>query len=174
MQPEKVKKKLGLSLLDRLRLKHPVNLGMELQGYLGMYLLEGTIDKKILVSFNDEFLGSALTINQALEIIGSMERKNVSDYDKSSIETTYVLEDEAIETKIREELMPKKLTKANGIKIYDKRFYIVKKKPNGTSSGKIFCLYNWDTRNLIFAHWDKDLITWFLGSRYKLIEHKDI
>ncbi len=173
-QPTKPKKVEGLSLLDRLRIKHPVDLGMEIQGYIAKYLLEGTVDKKILVSCNGEFLGSALTINEAISIIGLMERHPRKDYDQSTIKTTYVYEEALKDTKMYEECMPKRFNKKTGIEMHGKRFYIIKKKPNGSSSGKVFCMYNWDTRNLIFAHHNRDLLVWFLGSRYKLIEEKDV
>ncbi len=174
MQPEKTKAKKGLSLLERLRLKHPVDLGMELQGFIAKYQLEGTIDKKILVSSNGEFLGSGTTIGQAIDIVALNERRNNNEYDRTKIETTYVYQEEVVETRIREECMPKKFPKANGIEAHGKRFYIVKKKPNGSSSGKIFCLYNWDTRNLIFTELDKDMVMLFLIHKYKEIEYKDI
>lgn len=174
MQPEKAKKLKGLSLLDRLRLKHPVNLGMELQGFQAKYLLEGTTDLKILVSCGGDFIGSARKISEAIKMIAGSEQREFHEYDVTKIETTYIYEEEVKETKIREECMPKKFPKANGIEMYGKRFYIVKKKPNGTSSGKIFCMYNWDTRNLVFANADRDLIEWLLSTRYKSIEHKDV
>lgn len=70
--------------------------------------------------------------------------------------------------------MPKSFSKTTGVEMYGKRFYIVKKKPNGSSSGKIFCLYNWDTRNLLWVHYDRDMLIGFLYSKYKTIEDKDI
>jgi len=173
-QPTKSKKAEGLSLLDRLRLKHPVDLGMEIQGHISKYLLEGTIDKKILVSCDGEFLGSAGTITESIETISKMERYPVNTYDISTIKTTYVYEEEIIEQQMREECMPKRFNKKTGIEFKGKQFYIIKKKPDGSSSGKIFCMYNWNTRNLIFAHHDRDLLEWFLGARYHLIEDKDI
>jgi len=175
MQPQKSKKKTEASLLDRLRLKHPVELGMELKGYTSNFLLEGTRDKKILVSTSqEEFLGSATNIQDALSIISKFERKRIADYNVSEIQTTYVHSEEEAETKLREEAMPKKYPKKEGLQQHGKRFYIVKKKPNGQSSGKIFCLYNWDTRNLIFSHPDKDMLIGFLYRRYKEIEYKDV
>ena len=175
MQPQKAKKFTEPSLIERLRLKHPVELGMELKGYISTYKLEGTIDKKILVSTDDDnFLGSAVDINGALSIIASFERKQVQDYDATKIETTYIHTEEGIETKIREEAMPKRYPNKEGLQQYGKRFYIVKKKPNGSSSGKVFCLYNWDTRNLIFSHLEKEMLIGFLYRRYKEIEYKDV
>ncbi len=174
MQGVKPKKSKEVSMLDRLREKHSVELGMEIKGYLGMYSLEGTKDKKILVSMSDDFLGSATNIKDAIEIIAISERKKISDYDASKIETTYVYQEEEIETKIREEAMPKKYPKKEGLQQHGKRFYIVKKKPDGSSSGKIFCLYNWDTRHLIFSHLERDMLIGFLYRRYKEIEYKDI
>ena len=176
MQGVKPKKSKEASLLDRLRIAHGgVELGMELKGYMSTYALEGTRNKTILVSFSgDEFLGSATNINDALALIATYERKKISDYDASKIETTYVYEEEELETKIREEAMPKRYPNKEGLQQHGKRFYIVKKKPNGTSSGQIFCLYNWDTRNLVFSHHDKDMLIGFLYRRYKEIEYKDI
>lgn len=173
-QPTPPKKVEGLTLLDRLRIKHPVELGMELQGYISKFLLEGTTDRKILVSSNGEFMCSAYTIKEEVEEIAKSERRKHEDYDISKIETTYVHEEEEIETKMREECMPKTLSVKNGIKMHGKRFYIVKKKPNGSSSGKIFILYNFDTRNKIWAHYDRDMLIGFLYSGYKKIEHKDV
>ncbi len=173
-QPTKPKKVEGLTLLDRLRLKHPVELGMEFQGYWRKYQFDGTIDRKILVSSDGDFIGSAKTIKQAIKIIAESERISPDKYDISTIEAVYTAEEEHVETKMREELMPKKLTKSNGIKINGKRFYIVKKKPNGTSSGTIFCLYNFDTRNLIWAHHNRDMLLGFLQTKYKEIEYKDV
>jgi hypothetical protein len=175
MQPVKPRKTKEEKLLDRLRKKHPVELGMQLKGYITDYILEGTIDKKIMVSTREEeFLGSAKNIQEALGIIANYENKTIADYNPREIQTIYVHSEEEVETKIREEAMPRRFPKANGIEIYGRRFYIVKKKPNGKSSGKIFCLYNWKTRNLIWAHWDKDMLIGFLYSKYKSIEHKDI
>jgi hypothetical protein len=175
MQPTKPRKTKEKNLLDRLREKHPVELGMELKGYTSDYLLEGTRDKKILDSTKlEEFLGSAKTIQEALSIISKFEKRRIDEYDASKIQTTYVHTEEELETKIREEAMPKRFPKAKGIEMYGRRFYIVKKQPNGKSSGKIFCLYNWKTRNLIFSHHDKDMLIGFLYRRYKEIEHKDI
>ena len=175
MQGIKPKKSKEVSMLDRLREKHGVELGMEIKGFISSYSLEGTKDNKILVALSgDEFLGSATHINDALGIIATYERKKISDYDASTIETTYVNSEEELETKIREEAMPKKYPKKEGLQQHGKRFYIVKKKPDGSSSGKIFCLYNWDTRNLIFSHPDKDMLIGFLYRRYKEIEHKDV
>ncbi len=174
MQPQKAKKTKEVSLLDRLREKHPVELGMELKGYISDYILEGTKDKKILVSTkSEEFLGSAKTIKEALGIISRFERKKIDDYSAKDIQTTYVYTEEELETKIREEAMPKRFPKAGEI-VHGRRFYIVKKQPNGKSSGKIFCLYNWDTRNLIFSHPDKAILIGFLYRRYAEIAHKDI
>ena len=74
MQPIKSKKTKEISLLDRLREKHPIELGMELKGYISDYILEGTRDQKILVSTkSEEFLGSAATIKEALSIISKFE-----------------------------------------------------------------------------------------------------
>jgi hypothetical protein len=175
MQPEKPKKNKEERLLHRLRKKHPVELGMELKGYITDYILEGTKDHKILVATKDEdFLGSAKDVRGALNIIAKYENKLITNYNPAEIQTTYVHSEEEAETKIREEAMPRRFPKASGIEMYGRRFYIVKKKPNGKSSGKIFCLYNWKTRNLIWAHWDKDMLIGFLYSKYKLIEHKDV
>ena len=175
MQPQKPKKTKEISILDRLRAKHVVELGMELQGFFSRFSLEGTQDKKILVALDgDEFLGSALTINGALKIIAKYERKNLSAYNQEDIVTTYVLEPEEPETKIREEAMPRRFPKAKGYEMYGRRFYIVKKKPDGKSSGKIFCLYNWNTRNLLFAHYDKQILEGWLMTRYQEIKDKDI
>ena len=174
MQPQKSKKSKEKSLLDRLRERHPVELGMELKGYVSNYKLEGTKDKKILVSSTDgEFLGSAKTIKEALKIIADTERKAIDDYDVTKIQTTYVYTEDEVETKIREEAMPKRFPKA-GIIMHGRRFYIIKKQPNGKSSGKVFCLYNFDTRNFIFANLDKDILIGFLYRRYAEIAHKDI
>ena len=175
MQPVTTKKSKEVNLLNRLRERHFVELGMELKGYISDYTLEGTKDNKILVATKDEdFLGSAKTIKEALSIIANFERKEIQDYDASKIQTTYVHTEEEMETKIREEAMPKRFPKANGIEMYGRRFYIVKKQPNGKSSGKIFCLYNWKTRNLIFSHHDRDMLIGFLYRRYEEIKHKDI
>lgn len=172
-QPTKPKRIEGLTLLDRLKIKHPVELGMEFQGYWRKYQFDGTIDKRILVSSDGDFIGSARTIKQAIEIIAESERISPDKYDISTIEAVYSAEEEHFETKMREELMPKRFTEKTGIKKYGKRFYIIKKKPDGTSSGKIFCLYNFDTRNLIWAHHDKDILIGFLMTKYKEIEGRD-
>jgi hypothetical protein len=175
MQPAKPKKSKEITLLDRLRKKHFVELGMELKGFVSGYTLDGTRDRKILVATTEgEFLGSSRTIDESIRIIASFERRNVNEYDKSKIQTTYLHTEEEVETKIREEAMPKRFPKANGIEMYGRRFYIVKKQPNGKSSGKIFCLYNWKTRNLIFVHYDRDMLIGFLYNRYELIKDKDV
>ena len=175
MQPVAAKKSKEANLLQRLRERHFVELGMELKGYISDYTLDGTRDNKILVATKEgEFLGSAETIKKALSFIAKFERQEIQDYDASKIQTTYVHTEEEVETKIREEAMPKRFPKAKGIEMYGRRFYIVKKQPNGKSSGKIFCLYNWKTRNLIFSHHDQDMLIGFLYRRYKEIEHKDI
>ena len=163
-----------MSLLDRLRNKHTVNLGMELEGYTAKFLLEGTEDLKILVSSNEEFYGSAQTIDEAIDIIARFERKEPIDYNRNDIQTTYVAEEDYVDTKMYEEIMPKKLTKSNKIEMHGKKFYIVKKKPNGSSSGKMFCLYNFETRNLIWVNHDRDILIGFLATRYREIEHKDV
>jgi len=175
MQPVKEKKLVGLSLLDRLRALHVVELGMELRGFICNYQLEGTKDKKILVSMgNDTFLGSATTIDGAIKVIADYESKKVSDYDKSKIKATYVVEEEKVETKIRPDLLPKRYPAKPGMQIGTNRFYAVKKSPDGKSSGSMYCLYNWDTRRLIVAHEDKDFFPWFLINRYGKIKHKDV
>ena len=93
-----------------------------------------------------------------------MNRKKISDYDASRVKSkhTYVVEEEKVETKIREEAMlPKRYpSKTLQCNIGTDRFYIVKKKPDGTIIRlHVFCLYNWDTRNLMFfAHLDKDYV----------------
>jgi len=175
MQPVAAKKSKEANLLQRLRERHFVELGMELKGYISDYTLDGTRDNKILVATKEgEFLGSAETMQKALSIIAKFERQEIQDYDASKIQTTYVHTEEELETKIREEAMPKRFPKAKGIEMYGRRFYIVKKQPNGKTSGKIFCLYNWKTRNLIFSHHDRDMLIGFLYRRYEEIKHKDI
>ncbi len=161
-------------LLNRMMAKDPIVLGMEIQGRYGMFSLSGLKSGKLMVSTSDKFLMSTDNVKDAITEISRFENTELSYYKDRKIETTYVAEDEVVETKIYEEIMPKKPTKANSVIIGDKTFYIVKKSPNGKSSGKIFCLYTWHTRNLIWAHEDKDILIGFLYSRYKEIEHKDI
>lgn len=172
-QPQAPKAIEGSTLLQRLRVRHHVELGMEIQGFNSRYLLEGTSDKKILISSNDDFLGSAITIDDALKIIGDTERRKPSEYDKSTIKTTYVYQVEEPETKFREELMPSKATKANSIKHDGITFYIIKKRPNGKASN-LFHLYNWKTRNFIWLHHDRDMVIGFIYRLYPRIKHKDI
>jgi len=176
MQPVKPRKSKDISLLDQLRLFHGgVELGMEFIGFMGKYSLDGMKDKRILVAVNgDDFIGSAKNIEESISLIALAERRKLSDYDTSTIQTVYVAEDEVIETKIREEAMPRKYPNKEGMQQHGKRFYVVKKKPNGSSSGKMFCLYNWDTRNLVTVHGDKDFFYWFLINKYKSIEYKDV
>lgn len=162
-----------MTLLQRLREKHHVDLGMELKGFMSNFLLEGTSDRKILVSSDDDFLGSAITIDGALEIIGDTERRKPSDYDKNTIKTTYVYHEEEPETKFREELMPNKPTKANSIKHDGVTFYIIKKRPNGKAS-TLFHLYNWKTRNFIWLHHDRDMVIGFIYRLYHKIRDKDV
>jgi len=139
-----------------------------------MFDILATTEQKLYISAHGDFLGSAKDIKKAIELISLAEQKPVEIYDLSKIEVKYVLEEEEIETKIREEVLPKKLTTKNGIKMHGKQFYIVKKKPDGSSSGKAYCLYNFKTRNLIWAHWDREVLVGFLATRYKSIENKDI
>jgi len=175
MQPQKEVKSKKSSLLQRLRTKHIVELGMELKGFASKFTLDGTKDKKILVALNgEEFLGSAKNINEALGIIADFENKDKSDYNISEIKTTYVYQEEEIETKIREEVMPRRFPKTSGLEWHGRQFYIVKKQPNGKSSGKVFCAYNWKTRNLIGVHWDKDILIGMIMNRYHLIQDKDV
>jgi len=175
MQPVKEKKVVGLSLLDRLRNQHVVELGMEFKGFIAEYVLEGTRDKKILISTKDDtFLGSAITIDGAIKLIADFERRNISEYNKDEIKSVYVYTENEAETKIRPEVMPKRYPKKMGFQIGANRFYAVKKAPNGKTSGSVYCLYNWDTRNLVMVHQDKDFFPWFLMNRYDKIKHKDI
>ena len=161
-------------LLNRIMANDPIVLGMELQGRYGTFNLSGLKSGKLLVSTGDKFIVSTDNVKDAVKEIAISEKTPIEFYHKKKIETTYVAEEEITETKLYEELVPKKLTVNNGLKVHGKRFYIVKKKPNGSSSGKLFCAYNIDTRNLIFVHWNKDLVIWLLINKYKLIEHKDI
>ncbi|RLA59458.1 MAG: hypothetical protein DRQ78_10610 [Epsilonproteobacteria bacterium] len=171
---ETKRKKGDLNLLERLIAKDPVALGMETPGRYGKYKLLGLESEKMIVASGDEFVASVISIKEAFKTIASVENMPINYYDMRNIVTTYVAEEEVEELKIREECMPKKFNVKTGIMLYDKRFYIVKKRPNGSSSGKIFCLYNWDTRWLLYAHHDKDILIGWLQSRYKDIEGEDI
>lgn len=174
MQPQKEKKFKGDNLLKRLQLKHKVELGMEIPGFSHIYNIEGTKDKKLLVSYDGEFIGSGKNIKEAIERIAIFERKSIEDYDLTKVRTTYVEEEENVDTKMYEEKIPNKITARNGINMYGKQFYIAKKKPDGSSSGEVYCLYNFKTRNLLAVHWDRDILLGWLMTKYKEIEEKDV
>lgn len=174
MQPQKDKPIVGLSLLERLLKDKKIEFKMEFCGFHRIYELAATNERKIYVSFDGEFIGVALNVKEVIELISTMENIPTTKYDESKIETTYVYHEEEFDRKFKEELLPKKVGATNGLKMYDKQFYIVKKGPNGKTSGTTYCLYNFKTRNLLWAHWDKSILIGWLMTKYLEIEHLDV
>lgn len=174
MQPQKDKPIVGLSLLERLLENKMIEFKMEFQGFWRKYEFIATNEKKIYVSFSGNFLGVAMNIEEAINTILIMENKPRENYDASKIITTYVYQEEIFDRKLKEELLPKKINHSNGLKMFDKQFYIVKKSPDGKSLKYAYCIYNFDTRNLLWAHWDKAILIGWLMTRYQEIEHLDI